>query len=190
MRLYCLMGKSGVGKDTILKRILLERNDLTPIITYTTRPMRTGEKNGKEYYFVTLDVFEKQKNNKSIIEYRKFNTIHGDWFYFMSNDNQIDARSDKKYIVINSIFGVKKLRELYGSNVIPIHIYVDDRDRLLRCFARETSTNEDYVEMCRRFVTDTHDYSREMFAKFGIPENRIANESLYQCIEEVNKFIK
>ncbi len=190
MKLYCIMGKSGAGKDTILNKILASRKDLTPIITYTTRPMRPGEKNGREYYFVTLSVFEKLKNNNSIIEYRKYNTVQGEWYYFMADDNQIDVNSDKKYITINTIFGVRKLREIYGTSVIPIHLYVNDRDRILRCFARETSTNENYVEMCRRFVTDSHDYSSEMFDKFGIPDNRIINESIPKCLKEINKMIK
>lgn len=190
MKLYCIMGKSGSGKDTILERLLHMRNDLTPIITYTTRPMRSGEKNGKEYYFVTPQVFEKLKNNNSVIEYRKYNTTQGEWVYFMADDNQIDEKSDKKYIVINTIFGVRKLREKYGTNVIPIHLWINDHDRLLRCFTRELAGNENYVEMCRRFVTDSHDYAREMFIKFGMPENRIINDSIPRCLEELNKMIK
>ena len=131
-KLYCIMGKSGSGKDTILERLLHMRNDLTPIMTYTTRPQRPGEKNGKEYYFVTPQVFEKLKNNDSVIEYRRYNTTQGEWIYFMADDNQIDEKSDKKYIVINTIFGVRKLREKYGTNVIPIHLWINDISVVLK----------------------------------------------------------
>ena len=50
--IYYLMGKSSSGKDTIYKRIKELHPELTTVTIYTTRPIREGEKNGKEYYFV------------------------------------------------------------------------------------------------------------------------------------------
>jgi len=190
VKIYCIIGESCTGKDTVLTKLLQTRKDLTPIITYTTRPMRDGEKNGKEYYFVTKQSFDKLWSSYSIIEYRKYNTIHGEWLYFTARDNQIDEKSDKKYIIITTLYGVKKFKELYGNCVIPIHLYVNDRDRILRCFARETNGSNDYVEMCRRFVSDTKDYSQEMFDKFKIPDTRIINNDINLTIDEINKIIK
>ena len=189
LKLYCLIGESGVGKDTILNRLLTLRKDLKSIITYTTRPIRNGEKNGKEYYFVSNKSFERLKESNLIVEYRKYQTIHGDWYYFMSNDKQIDTNSNDKYIVINTIFGVKKLKEMYGNSVIPLHIYVNDRDRLLRCFARESAGKEDFVEMCRRFVSDTKDYSADTFFRLKIPNNVFINDNLVECVNAINNFI-
>ena len=190
MKLYCILGASGTGKDTILEKLLILRNDLIPIITYTTRPMRYNEKNGKEYYFVSKQLFEKLKRHNDIIEYRKYNTTHGEWIYFMAKDNQIDVSSNKKYIVINTIYGVKKLREIYGKDVVPIHLCLNDRDRILRCYSRELSGNEDYIEMCRRFITDAHDYSDLMFDKFNIPNNKIINDDINKCIADIDLLIK
>ena len=50
--LFYIMGKSATGKDTIYKKIK-EELDINEYILYTTRPMRTGEKNGVDYFFVT-----------------------------------------------------------------------------------------------------------------------------------------
>lgn len=53
-KIFCLMGKSACGKDTIYKQILSEENlPLKTLIPYTTRPIRDGERNGVEYYFLT-----------------------------------------------------------------------------------------------------------------------------------------
>ena len=51
-RIYCIMGKSSSGKDTIYKK-LAEDADLPvkTLVPYTTRPMRDGETDGVEYYF-------------------------------------------------------------------------------------------------------------------------------------------
>ena len=51
-KIFCIMGKSSSGKDSIYRQIM-EENELSlkPIIPYTTRPVRMGEKDGREYHF-------------------------------------------------------------------------------------------------------------------------------------------
>jgi guanylate kinase len=51
-KLFYLMGKSASGKDTIYKKVKEEMPELKPIVIYTTRPIREGETEGVEYYFV------------------------------------------------------------------------------------------------------------------------------------------
>lgn len=51
-KLFCIMGKSASGKDTIFKRLVKDRElDLKTVVSYTTRPMREGEREGVEYPF-------------------------------------------------------------------------------------------------------------------------------------------
>lgn len=53
-KIFCLMGKSACGKDTLYKRIMADNSlSLQTLIPYTTRPPRLGEKNGVEYYFLS-----------------------------------------------------------------------------------------------------------------------------------------
>lgn len=188
-KIFCIVGSSCSGKDTVFHRLLAADKTLTPIITYTTRPIRPNEKNGKEYYFVDKKVFKKLKTNNKIIEYRTYKTVHGDWTYFTANDGQIDIHSNKKYIMINTLEGVKKLKEIYKNNLVVIHLCVDDRERLLRSLSREMNGNEDYVEMCRRFVADSKDFSVENFAKLNIRDIRVENVSIPDCVQEVLRII-
>ena len=59
-KIYCIMGKSATGKDTIYKRLLAdEKLHLKKIVTYTTRPIRAGEKPGEEYFFIGEDEVKK-----------------------------------------------------------------------------------------------------------------------------------
>ena len=52
-KLFVVMGKSATGKDTIYKEIVKRNNmNLLPVVMYTTRPIREGEVNGREYNFV------------------------------------------------------------------------------------------------------------------------------------------
>ena len=63
-----LCGKSGSGKDTILKRLC--KRGFTPIVSLTSRPIREGETNGVEYNFVSRELFESLIRDKKLIEYR------------------------------------------------------------------------------------------------------------------------
>ena len=76
-RIFYIMGKSASGKDKIYKS-LLEKTDLKlhRLILYTTRPIRCGEVNGNEYFFVDNAYFEKMLLEGKIIEYRSYETVH------------------------------------------------------------------------------------------------------------------
>ena len=88
--IFYLMGKSSSGKDTIYKEIQKRIVTLHQIVLYTTRPIRVGEEDGKEYFFVKEEQQKKLAEEGKIIELRAYNTIHGVWKYFTVNDKQID----------------------------------------------------------------------------------------------------
>ena len=69
-KIYYMMGKSSSGKDTIYKDIRKDLPELKTLTLYTTRPMREGEKDGVEYYFVTDEILEKYREEGKIIELR------------------------------------------------------------------------------------------------------------------------
>ena len=99
-KIFCLMGKSSTGKDTIGKH-LLKTMDLKNIVLYTTRPIREGELEGREYYFVNNDEFKELETSGKVIEKRVYNTIHGDWTY-ATVDSNIDLENNN-YLVLKSL---------------------------------------------------------------------------------------
>ena len=55
-KIYVLMGKSATGKDTVFKRLIgMKELALHTVVGYTTRPIRRGEADGKEYFFVSVE---------------------------------------------------------------------------------------------------------------------------------------
>ena len=55
-KIFCLMGKSSSGKDTIFKELKDDTDlNLKPIISYTTRPKRVSETQGIEYFFIAKE---------------------------------------------------------------------------------------------------------------------------------------
>lgn len=184
-KLFVIMGKSSTGKDTVYKE-LLKSGSLKPIVMYTTRPMREGETDGKEYFFTSdKDVEAYQAENK-IIEMRSYNTVQGLWRYYTLDDGQIDRNSDDKYIIIATLQAYEIYLAYYGSDmVIPIYIEVDDKVRIHRAIEREDRQHRpDYVEMCRRFLADEHDFSEASIKNAGVGK-RYVNASLSDCVNEI-----
>lgn len=178
--IFCLMGKSACGKDTIFKRLVQDSAlGLRRIVTYTTRPIREGEREGSEYHFTDAAGEAALEAAGKIIEKRTYHTVAGPWDYFTAEDGQVTAGG--AYIVIATLESFVKLRDFYRDcAVVPIYIYVEDGARLARALERERQQEvPKYAELCRRFLADAEDFSEEKLAEAGISEaDRYENSDL------------
>ena len=188
--IFCIIGKSSTGKDTLYQR-LLEQEDLAlkQIVSYTTRPIRAGEIEGMEYHFCSQQTKEELIAAGKIIELRSYHTCHGIWDYFTVDDGQIDlTRQD--YLIIGTLESYSRIREYFSADkVIPIYIEVEDGERLQRALNREKlETEPKYAELCRRFLADSKDFSEENLAKAQI-DVRFQNLILEDTIQNVRDYI-
>ena len=76
-RIYCVMGKSASGKDSIYHEVMKQEPELLPIVPYTTRPIRQGEIEGREYHFCDETRVEELEKAHRIIELRANDTVSG-----------------------------------------------------------------------------------------------------------------
>ncbi len=187
-KIYYLMGKSSSGKDTIYKHLISDEElKLRTIVGYTTRPIREGEREGVEYYFVSREKMELLKEQGKVIESRDYNTVHGVWSYFTVDDNQINL-SKHNYLLIGTLEAYLNIRVYFGEeNVVPLYIEVDDGIRLMRALNREMQqANPKYAEMCRRFLADQEDFSEEKLSEAGITK-RYNNDDIRECLAYIRK---
>ena len=187
--LFYLMGKSASGKDTIYQRLLEQFPQLRPMVLHTTRPRRAGEQEGKTYFFISDEQLAEMSAADRFIEMRTYHTKKGDWTYCTAKDS-INLASGS-YLGIGTPESCEKLRDHFGAErVIPIYIEVEDGLRLQRALDRERAQETpNYVEMCRRFLTDSQDFAEENLARAGITR-RFANLDLADCIAEIAAFIR
>lgn len=165
-KIYCIIGKSATGKDTIYKAIKEEYySDIEPIVTYTTRPKRKGEKEGEEYHFVSYEQFLDYDEQDLILEQRKYDTVYGEWVYFTL---KFDFKEDKDYIILTTIEGALAIQNYYGEeNVSVVCISAFGKTRLLRSINREKKVDgKCFNEICRRFLADEEDYSLDKLLLF------------------------
>ena len=191
--LYYLIGKSGSGKDSIFAK-LQEEFAMRPLLLFTTRPMREGEEDGREYYFVTPAFLEKVRADGKILEERTYYTVNGPWTYFTAllEDYQRIDLSAEDYLGIGTIASYRKLSAAFGEGeVIPLYIEVEDGLRLLRSLEREREQKKpNYAEICRRFLADQEDFSEGRIREAGIVKRFSNDKSQEECVKEVAAFIR
>ena len=189
-KIYCVMGKSSSGKDTVYKKLKEQYKEFRLIVPYTTRPIREGEKDGVEYYFVDPEQFRAMKEDGKVIESRSYNTKCGIWTYFTADDGQIDL-SAADYLLIGTLVSYQALREYFGEEaILPVYLEVEDGLRLARALERERRQEKPkYAEMCRRFLADEEDFSEENLIKSGITE-RFGNEDFTECLNKIQRYIE
>ena len=190
-KIFLLMGKSTSGKDTIYKNLIADQElSLKKVVPYTTRPQRSGETDGVQYFFKTEEEYQDLKRNGQIIEERTYHTNYGEWRYFTVDDGQI-ALSDGDYLVIGTLESYCYIRDYFGKeNVVPLLIDVEARIRLERAMKREgKQENPRYDEMCRRFLADEEDFSEDKLKAAGIDTRFPNNDKIEDCISSIKAFI-
>lgn len=190
-KLFCLMGKSSSGKDTISKRLLEDpRLPLRKVVPGTTRPKRENETDGVEYHFYTEEELRALEETGRIIELRSYDTACGIWKYFTADDGHIDLEREN-YLMIGTLDSYLRLREYYGEGrVFPIYLWAEDGERLERALRREREQPQPkYAEMCRRYLADEQDFSPERLSAARI-ERQFQNQDLDVALEEITAYIK
>jgi len=186
-KIFCLIGKSSSGKDTIFKELVEDKElHLKPVISYTTRPIRRNEIHGKQYYFINEERLKKYNETGNIIEKREYETINGTWSYCTVDDGQIDLSQHVSYLLIVTLEAYKNLQKYFGhGQIVPFYITVDDGIRLGRALKREQKQEKpNYDELCRRFLADSADFDITKLQDCGI-QKYYPNEKLNECINSI-----
>ena len=147
--MLCLVGASGVGKDTILKK-LVEKYDYQRLVTYTTRDKREGEVNGIDYHFVSPKTFHELCAGDFFAETTSYTVASGEvWEYGTATK---DIKDDT--IVILNPHGLKELKKDKSLDIIAVHLFASYGEIWNRLRKRGDHSDE----AARRMETDKKDF--------------------------------
>lgn len=164
--IFAIVGKSASGKDYLAKMLVKEIPPLKPIVSWTTRPPREGEKNGVDYNFVSTDEFVAAREKGAFIEWSSFNG----WFYGTPHSA---VKPDNFYAGVFNLDGLASLMQHQDQyDVVPIYMRTPWPVRLKRSIMREHKLSK---EMIRRMFADHQDFAHD---KYNLIKGLCRNEGL------------
>jgi guanylate kinase len=159
-KLVVISGPSGVGKTTILRRLLADLPQLLPSVSATTRPPRAGERDGVDYHFMPLGEFESRRKNGEFLECCQ---VYGRQHWYGTLVSEVAPRlAVGKWVVLEiDVEGTLSILERY-PDAITIFVEPDHPDQLLqRLQGRGTESAEAMarrLEVARRELLEAHRY--------------------------------
>lgn len=177
--LIVVSGFSGAGKGTLMKELLQNYDNYALSISATTRKPREGETDGKEYFFKTVEEFEKMIAQDELIEYAKYvNNYYGTPRAYV--EEQLEQGKD--VILEIEIQGALKVKEKFPETLL-LFVTPPDVDTLKnRLVGRGTETMEVIESRMSRAAEeadgmDAYDYL-------------VINDNLAACVEEMHNIIQ
>lgn len=140
-KLVIISAPSGAGKTTIVKHLLDSGLNLSFSVSATTRPLRGNEKEGEDYFFLTVQKFKKKIENNEFIEWEE---VYKDIFYgtLRSEMERIWEKGNNLLFDVDVKGGIN-LKNKFGTNAIAIFIMppsvIELENRLVK---RGTDTND------------------------------------------------
>ncbi|MDR2847219.1 MAG: guanylate kinase [Mycoplasmataceae bacterium] len=171
---FILSGPSGVGKDTLLSKIIaVQELNIVRNVTYTTREQRGDELNGKNYNFVTIPQFEKMIKDNKFLEW----TIYSKNYYGTQIDSINKLLKEKKNVItILEVDGTEQILKKYGDqyNICTIFLLPPSTKELRNRLIERGMNNEDDLE--RRLKIAETEINKSHFYNYKIIMDNMERE--------------
>jgi len=179
-KLVIISGPSGVGKGTICAEVAKRLGNVLISVSVTTRTQGKDEENGREYWFVSPQEFQRRIDEDLFLEYAE---VFG-YLYGTSKDEVENALSSGKTIILEiDVQGGKKVKVIYPQAVM-IFILPPDQKELAR---RLSGRGRDEVEVSEKRLDEA---GTEIASAFQYYEHMVINDDLNQAVSEVIKIIE
>ena len=176
-KLFVISGASGVGKSTVLAKVMAARSDLRFSVSATTRAPRPGEVDGESYYFITREKFLEMIDGNEFLEY----DAHMD-NYYGTPKGQLEEKLAKGSVLLdiepNGAFHVRRSR----PDAVLIFIAPPSLEELERRLRSRGDTPEDQI----RLRLDRVRWEMEQSKQY---DYTVINDRVEACADEILNII-
>tara|TARA_B100001245_G_C22785197_1_gene378984 strand:+ start:140 stop:742 length:603 start_codon:yes stop_codon:yes gene_type:complete len=137
--LILISGPSGVGKDTIVNLIRERKHQAHFARTITTRPLRNGEVNGKDYQFLTRDEFESVLNNEGFLEHAK---VYGNYYGVPKEEVYKPLSENRDVFLKTDVQGASTIKRILPDTICIFIAPNSSNDLITRLNHRDTEQQE------------------------------------------------
>ena len=176
-KLFVISGASGVGKSTVLTKVMGERPDLRFSVSATTRNIRPGEVDGESYYFITKDKFLDMIEKHEFLEY----DAHMD-NYYGTPKGQLEEKLQTGSVILdiepNGAFNVRKEKD----DAVLIFIAPPSLEELERRLRSRGDTSEEQIKIRQARVAWEMEQSKQY-------DHVVVNDVVERCAAEILEII-
>ena len=176
-KLFIISGASGVGKSTVLRRVMEQREDLLFSVSATTRKPRPDEQEAVNYYFVSKEIFREMMDRGEFLEY----DAHMDNFYGTPK-GQLEEKLQRGHVILdtepNGAFTVQKAR----PDAVLIFIAPPSMEEVERRLRKRGDTDEEQIQIRLQRAS----WEMEQSPKYNYI---VINDQVDPCAEEILNII-
>lgn len=177
-KLIVISGASGVGKGTVVKKMMARRKNLYFSVSATTRPPRPGEVDGKDYYFVTRERFQEMIRRGEMLEYDE----HAKNFYGTPRA-QVEEKRAKGHVLLDiEPNGAKNVKNNYPEAEL-VFIMPPSVEELERRLRGRNDTPEDQIAI-------RMERAKWEMAQRTWYDHVVVNDDAGRCAEEILSLIE
>ncbi len=179
-KLIVIAAPSGSGKTTIAKAMLTKYPSMLFSVSATTRPMRNGEVNGKDYFFLTKNEFEERIRIGDLVEWEE---IYGNYYGTLKSEISRTLQQGRIMLFDVDVKGALSIRRHFPNDAILIFIKPPNFEVLKnRLEARKTENPETLKRRLERVPMEM-----EQGRQFDF---QVVNDDLQKAIDEVDEIVK
>lgn len=177
--LIVVSGFAGCGKGTLMKRLLSDYDNYALSVSMTTRKPRAGEQEGREYFFVSREEFEREIKDGGLIEYACYvENYYGTPRAFV--EEQMAAGRD--VILEIEVQGALRVKECFPGSIL-IYVLPPSVEELYRRLKRRGTETDDVIEKRMRRAAEESGAIEQY-------DYIVVNDDLDTCVEELHHLIR
>ncbi|MDE7017962.1 MAG: guanylate kinase [Lachnospiraceae bacterium] len=176
--LIVVSGFSGVGKGTLMKKLVQDHDDYALSISATTRAPRPGEEDGREYFFISKEAFEQKIADGGLVEYACY---CGNYYGTPKDYVEKHLAQGKSVILEIELQGALKIKEQYPTALLLFVMPPDAEELMHRLTGRGTETAEVIEQRMARAMEEAEDIEEYDYI--------VVNDDLDTCVEKMHEII-
>ena len=177
--LIIISGTTCAGKGTIIKELLKNNDNITLAISYTSRPMRKGEIDGVDYYFITREEFERKIDNGDFLEYAKVR--YGEYFGTPKAEVEEILKTGKDVLLEIDVQGAEQIKKRFPETILIFIMAPSMEEVKRRIKARGLETNEQIIDRFKTAYNEINEVNKYNYI--------VVNDELDKAVEKVKAIL-
>jgi guanylate kinase len=178
--LYLLIGPSGVGKNTLINKVIEEVENIYFLPSFTSRGKRVGESDGNPYYFISRKSFEQKIYQDEFLEYQLVNEN----YYGTSKRHILDKIKEGKNVITDiEILGAIDAKMFFPNNVCTVFIAAPTSEEQIR---RIKERHDETAESLKKRI-ERSEIEKSISYLFDF---LICNDNLERAVSELKSIVK